>query len=49
MQNIKSVINNHNMKVLTNTAKQEQVPTRWKMLHPKDHLRSTDHVEPAQL
>ena len=52
MQNIKSVINNHNMKVLNNTAEieeQEQLPSRWKMLKPKHHLQSTDHVKPAQL
>ena len=27
--------------------KQEQLPSRWKMLHPKHHLRSTDDVEPT--
>ena len=55
MQNIKSVISNHNMKVLNNTVywggpqlqKQEQLPSRWKMLHPKHHLRITDDVEPT--
>ena len=28
---------------------QEQLPSRWKMLNPKHHLRSTDHFQPAQL
>ena len=46
MQNIKCVINNGNMKVLNNTAemrkgaqlqKQEQLPSRWKMLNTKHH------------
>ena len=27
--------------------KQEQLPSRWKMLHPKHHLRITDDVEPT--
>ena len=27
--------------------KQEQLPSRWKMLNPKHHLRSTNHVKPA--
>ena len=58
IQNMKSVINNHNMKVLNNIAEIEEScncrnknnwPLDGKMLNPKHHLRSADHVEPALL
>ena len=58
MQNIKSIINNHNMKVLNNTAEikescnfrnKNSYPPRWKMLNQKYHLQSTALAKPAQL
>ena len=58
MQNKKSIVNNHSMKVLNNTGETEEscncrnknnCPLYGKRLTPNIVLQSTDHVKPAQV